>query len=208
MAGLAKATLGKRTTVDWDALIGNYDLIRDHISHVIPGFEDFNRRIRADIFYLPNAARERVFKTKTGKANFFVHQIPHHNLKAGEYLMTTIRSHDQFNTTIYALNDRYRGVYGGRRVIFLNPEDINETGLKAGQLVDIISRFEDENRIARHFQVVPYEIPRQCAATYYPETNVLVPIRSVADKSNTPVYKSVRICLKPSTDSSEESKSH
>ncbi|WP_040549610.1 FdhF/YdeP family oxidoreductase [Pedosphaera parvula] len=198
VAGLAKATLGKRSTVDWDALVANYDRIRDHISHVIPGFENFNQRIHADIFYLPNAARNRVFKTKTGKANFVVHQIPHHNLKPGEFLMTTIRSHDQFNTTIYGLNDRYRGVYGGRRVVFLNAEDLKEAGLSSGQLVDIISRFNDEQRIACHFQVVPYEIPRRCAATYYPETNVLVPVSSVADKSNTPVYKSIRVVLRSS----------
>ncbi len=112
--------------------------------------------------------------------------------------MTTIRSHDQFNTTIYGMDDRYRGVYGGRRVVFLNSEDIDESGLSAGQLVDLTSHFEGEERVARHFQVVPYQIPRRCAATYYPETNVLVPVRSVADKSNQPVSKSVRISLKPS----------
>ncbi|MDB6031997.1 MAG: Oxidoreductase alpha (Molybdopterin) subunit [Verrucomicrobiales bacterium] len=196
VAGLAKATLGRRSTVDWGALVSDYDRIREHISHVIPGFEDFNRRIRSDIFYLPNAARNRVFKTRTGKANFIVHRIPRHDLKPGEFLMTTIRSHDQFNTTIYGLNDRYRGVYGGRRVIFLNPEDLKEAGLKAGQIVDLISHFEDEERVACRFQVVPYDIPRRCAATYYPEANVLVPIGNVAEKSNTPVYKSVRISLR------------
>jgi molybdopterin-dependent oxidoreductase alpha subunit len=197
VAGLAKATLGKRSTVDWDALVSDYNRIRDHISHVIPGFEDFNQRIRTDIFYLPNAARTCVFKTRTGKANFIVHQIPHHDLQPGEFLMTTIRSHDQFNTTIYGLNDRYRGVFGGRRVIFLNPNDLEEAGLGAGQFIDIISHFNGEERIACHFQVVPYEIPRRCAATYYPEANVLVPVGSVADKSNTPVFKSVRISLRP-----------
>ncbi|MDB6109885.1 MAG: ydeP1, partial [Pedosphaera sp.] len=131
-------------------------------------------------------------------------QIPHHDLKPGEFLMTTIRSHDQFNTTIYALNDRYRGVYGGRRVIFLNPEDIQEAGLSAGQIVDIISHFNEERRIACRFQVVPYEIPRRCAATYFPEANVLVPIGSVADKSKTPVFKSVRISLRPSAQPAAE----
>jgi len=197
VAGLAKATLGRRSTVDWDAQVADYDRIRDHISRVIPGFEDFNRRIRADIFYLPNAARNRVFKTRTGKANFIVHPIPRHELKPGEFLMATIRSHDQFNTTIYGLNDRYRGVFGGRRVIFLNAIDLEEAGLSAGQFVDIISHFNGEERVACHFQVVPYEISRRCAATYYPETNVLVPVGSVADKSNTPVFKSVHISLKP-----------
>src|SRR5207302_3163965 len=99
--------------------------------------------------------------------------------------------------TIYGLNDRYRGVFGGRRVIFLNPDDLQQAGLSAGQAIDIISHFNGEKRVARHFQVVPYEIPRRCAATYYPETNVLVPVGSVADKSNTPVFKSVRVTLRP-----------
>lgn len=198
VAGLAKATLGARSTVNWDALGADYDLIRDHIAHIIPGFENFNERIRKDIFYLPNTARDRKFMTDTGKANFVTSAIPRHHLASGEFLMTTIRSHDQFNTTIYGMDDRYRGIYGGRRVVFLNPEDIDEAGLNAGQLVDLTSHFEGEERVARRFQVVPYQIPRRCAATYYPETNVLVPVRSVAEKSNQPVSKSVRISLKPS----------
>lgn len=199
VAGVAKATLGAKSPVDWDALGTDYDLIRDHIARVIPGFDNFNDRIRKDIFYLPNAARDRTFITDTRKANFVVSAIPRHHLDSGEFLMTTIRSHDQFNTTIYGMDDRYRGIYGGRRVVFLNPEDIDEAGLIAGQLVDLTSHFEGENRVARHFQVVPYRIPRRCAATYYPETNVLVPVRSVAEKSNQPVSKSVRISLKPSS---------
>ena len=112
--------------------------------------------------------------------------------------MMTIRSHDQFNSTIYGLDDRYRGVYGGRRVIFLNADDMREAGLQAGQLVDIRSHFEGETRIAPSFIVVPYTISRHCAATYYPETNVLIPVRSVADKSNQPVNKCIRITLAPS----------
>src|SRR5574340_107665 len=195
---LAKATLGARSTVNWDALGVDYDLIRNHIARIIPGFENFNERIRKDIFYLPNAARDRKFMTDTGKANFVVSAIPRHHLASGEFLMTTIRSHDQFNTTIYGMDDRYRGLYGGRRVVFLHPEDIDEEGLTAGQLVDLTSHFEGEERVARRFQVVPYRIPRRFAATYYPETNVLVPVRSVAEKSKQPVSKSVRISLKPS----------
>lgn len=114
--------------------------------------------------------------------------------------MMTIRSHDQFNSTIYGLDDRYRGVFGGRRVIFLNVEDMREAGLQAGQLVDIRGHFEGETRIAPSFLVVPYTIARHCAATYYPEANVLVPVRSVADKSNQPVNKCIRITLAPSPD--------
>jgi anaerobic selenocysteine-containing dehydrogenase len=110
----------------------------------------------------------------------------------------TIRSHDQFNTTIYGLDDRYRGVHGERRVVFLNPEDVREQGLSAGQIVDLVSHFDGEQRTARRFIVVPYQIPRRCAATYFPETNVLVPVGSVADKSNTPASKSVVITVRPS----------
>jgi anaerobic selenocysteine-containing dehydrogenase len=114
--------------------------------------------------------------------------------------MMTIRSHDQFNTSIYGLDDRYRGVYNGRRVVFLNRDDMRAANLKEGDRVDLISHFEGEERVARHFVVVPYSIPRRCAATYFPETNVLVPIRSVADKSNTPVSKSVVISIRLSAE--------
>jgi anaerobic selenocysteine-containing dehydrogenase len=121
--------------------------------------------------------------------------------------MMTIRTHDQFNTSIYGLDDRYRGVYGGRRVVFLNREDMLAANLHEGDRVDLISHFEGEERLARHFAVVPYSIPRRCAATYFPETNVLVPIRSVAEKSNTPVSKSVVISIRPSAGNSVEVKS-
>ena len=200
IAGIAQATLGTRGTVDWKAMTADYDRIRDSISRVVPGFEDFNKRVKADVFHLPNAACNREFKTKTGKALFVVHPLPKHDLTPDRLLMMTIRSHDQFNSTIYGLNDRYRGIYGGRRVIFLNPEDAKVRGLKAGQLVDLTSHFEGEERHAKHFIVVPYEIPRTCAATYYPETNVLVPVRSVGDGSNTPTSKSIVISIEASSD--------
>jgi anaerobic selenocysteine-containing dehydrogenase len=164
---------------------------------VVPGFEDFNARIREGFFYLPNAAREGVFHTPTGKARFSVCGVPRHNLAPGELLMTTVRSHDQFNTTIYGLDDRYRGVYNGRRVILLNPDDVRELGLRDGQWVDITSHFEGETRVARRFKVVCYPIARRSAATYFPEANVLVPVRSVAARSNQPAHKCVRITLSP-----------
>jgi anaerobic selenocysteine-containing dehydrogenase len=191
VARLARAVLGAKSTVDWDGLAGDYDRIREHIGRVIPGFSDYNRRIRVPGgFYLPNPPRERRFPTATGKARFTVHPIPHHDLAAGEFLMMTIRGHDQFNTTIYGQDDRYRGITGGRRVVFLNAKDAEEAGFKEGDVVDLLGA---DSRVARSFVVVPYAIPRRCAATYFPEANVLVPVTSVAEKSNTPASKSVVI---------------
>ncbi|MCA1636523.1 MAG: FdhF/YdeP family oxidoreductase [Acidobacteria bacterium] len=199
VARLARATLGARGGVEWERLAGDYDLIRDLIERVIPGFDDYNGRVRAGAgFYLPNYAREGEFKTASKRAHFTVHPLPRHDLAPGQFLMMTMRSHDQFNTTIYGLDDRYRGVYNERRVVFLNPEDMREAGLSAGQVVDLVSHFEGEERTARRFLVVPYRIPRRCAASYFPEANVLVPVRSVAEKSNTPASKSVRISVRPS----------
>ena len=201
VARLASATFGVRSNVDWQGLTADYDLIREHIARVVPGFDDYNARVRQPGgFHLPNAARERIFKTPRGRAVFTVHALPQHDLTPDQYLMMTIRSHDQFNTSIYGLDDRYRGVYNGRRVVFLNRDDMRAANLKEGDRVDLISHFEGEERVARHFVVVPYSIPRRCAATYFPETNVLVPIRSVADKSNTPVSKSVVISIRLSAE--------
>lgn len=199
VAGLARATLRSKTTVDWENLVADYDRIRDCIERVIPGFEDYNVRVRkGGGFYLPNLAREGKFATATGFANFTIHEIPHHQLAPGQFVMMTIRSHDQFNTTIYGLDDRYRGIHNERRVVLLNPEDIRSANLVPGQVVDLTSYFEGEERVANHFIVVAYEIPQRCAATYYPETNVLVPIGSVAEKSNTPASKFIVISIKPS----------
>jgi molybdopterin-dependent oxidoreductase alpha subunit len=199
VTSLAKAVLSNRSTVDWDHLIANYDRIRDHIERVVPGFEDYNERVRQPGgFYLPNPPRNREFKTRDGRAHFTVHPLPQHDLKPGQFLMMTMRSHDQFNTTIYGLDDRYRGIRNGRRVVFLNPDDVRLAGLKDGQVVDLVSHFEGEERTARHFVVVPYSIPRRCAATYFPEANVLVPVRNFADKSHTPASKSVVISIRPS----------
>ena len=198
IANLANATLGSRSTTNWLGLAGNYNLIRDAISRVIPGFENFNERLAKEkFFYLPNGAKHRIFKTSSGKAKLSVCPIPKHDLKPDEFLLTTIRSHDQFNSTIYGLNDRYRGVFDGRRVLFLNPLDMEARNLKAGQIVDIYSHFEGELRKAPRFAIVPYAIARRSAAAYYPETNVLIPICSVAGKSNQPASKCIRITLCP-----------
>ncbi|HEY2961787.1 MAG TPA: FdhF/YdeP family oxidoreductase [Pyrinomonadaceae bacterium] len=204
VARLAKATLEHRTTVDWDQLIANYDLIRDAIESVVPGFEDYNKRVgEPGGFYLPNPVRQRIFNTPSGKAVFTVHPLPEHKLEPGQFLMMTIRSHDQFNTSIYSPNDRYRGISAGRQVVFLNSDDIEAAGLRARQLVDLVSHFNGEERIARRFAVVPYDIPRGCAATYFPEANVLVPVGSVAEKSNTPVSKSVVISIRATEESNQ-----
>jgi molybdopterin-dependent oxidoreductase alpha subunit len=198
VAGMARATLGNRSRLDWEGLVADYDQIRDHIDHVIPGFEHFNERIAQDIFYLPNAPRDkREFNTDVGKAKFMVHPIPRNELPPGRYIMMTIRSHDQFNTHLYGLDDRYRGIFNGRRVVFMNPDDAADAGLKRGQIVDLTSHFEEEERTARGFQVVPYNIPRGCTATYFPEGNALVSINSVAERSNTPVSKFVIISIVP-----------
>jgi len=196
VGGIAIAVLGGRTRVDWQALIDDYDRVREHIEHVVPGFSQYNRRVRQPGgFYLPNGPRDGTFTTPTGRARFSVHPIPVHVLDDGKLLLTTIRSHDQFNTTIYGEDDRYRGIYGGRRVVFLNPEDMKERGFEPNQWVDLVSHFASEQRRAQRFKVVPYEIPRGCAAAYYPETNVLVPVRSVADRSNQPSSKSIIVTV-------------
>jgi len=203
VARMAVATLGQRTNVDWLHLIKDYDRIRELISRVVPGFDYMNRRVRQKGgFYLPNAARDDDYKTKTGKANFAVSAIEPIPLEPGQFLMTTLRSHDQYNTTIYGLDDRYRGIFHGRRVVLMNPDDLNEHGWKRGDLLDITSHFRNggnyELRTAPRFVLVPYEIPRHCVATYFPEANVLVPIGSVALRSNTPTSKAVVVSFSPS----------
>jgi anaerobic selenocysteine-containing dehydrogenase len=205
VARLARATLEHRTTVNWEELANDYGKIREAIVRVVPGFDDYTARVRAPGgFYLPKAARDRVFNTRSGKAEFTVHELPRHDLGPDQFLMMTIRSHDQFNTSVYTLNDRYRGIYNERRVVFLNREDVAAAGVDNGQVVDLVSHFEGEERVARRFVIVPYDIPSRCAATYFPEANVLVPVRHVALKSNTPVSKSVVISIRPATEESEQ----
>jgi anaerobic selenocysteine-containing dehydrogenase len=198
VAGIALATLGGKGRVDWQALVGDYDRVRDHIERVVPGFSDYNIRARKPGgFYLPNGPREGSFPTPSKRARFTVHEIPRRQMTDGQLLLTTLRSHDQFNTTIYGDNDRYRGVFGGRRVVFLNAEDMTAQGIAEHQWVDLVSHFDGERRRAERFRAVRYEIPRGCAAAYYPETNVLVPVGSVAAGSHQPASKSVVITLEP-----------
>lgn len=206
LCGLAKALFrdkpDKKDVVDWQSLEDNYDVIRDHIEAVIPGFKDYNRRVREPGgFYLPHAVRDsQHFKTVTDKGRFFANPIPEINLEPNQLLLTSIRSHDQFNTTIYGLHDRYRGISNGRRVIFMNEEDIKEHGFAEGQWIDITSHFQGANRTAPKFMVVKYDIPRRCAAAYYPETNVLNPIGEAVPKSNTPAYKTMIVTLAPASE--------
>ncbi len=193
----AQAIFGQAGPVNWQAML-HHDVVRDHIEKVIPGFDDFNARIKQGHFYLPNAARERDFRTATGKANFTVNGIPKHDLKPGELIMTTVRTHDQFNTVVYGMDDRYRGIYGGRRVILVNPLDLAELGLHDNQMVDITSHFEGETRVGHRFRTVAYPIARKSAASYFPEANVLVAVRAVAAGSNQPAHKYTRITMRPS----------
>ncbi len=195
IAELAKVVVGdKYAKPNWEAVAEDYDLIRDLIEATIPGFDNYNERVRNHGgFYLPNGAREGNFKTETGKALFSVNPVVNLTVKEDELIMMTIRSHDQFNTTIYGNDDRYRGIENGRRVIFMNAEDIKKAGLKAGDKVDLFSYFENKERVARDFQVIEYDIPVNTVATYFPEANVLVPINSFAHRSYTPAYKSVII---------------
>jgi molybdopterin-dependent oxidoreductase alpha subunit len=192
IAGLGHALLGD--AVPWADLIADYHKIRALIARVVPGFTDFNARVAAPGgFQLPNVARDRSFASIGGRAKFAVAEPPELTLPPGRLRMMTIRSHDQYNTTIYGLDDRYRGVHNERRVVFLNPVDIAELGLIDRQIVDLVSEWTDGERVAEAFIVVPYEIPRRCAATYFPEANPLVPLGSVADRSGTPTSKSVVI---------------
>ncbi len=196
---LAKAVLGGRSTVDWAGMAANYDLIRDAISRVVPGCENYNERIRVKGgFYMPNPPRERKFSTAAGKALFKASRLNTIDLPPGRLMLTTIRSHDQFNTTIYGLDDRYRGIDGHRRVIFMNAADIEKYGLTPGQSVDITSYFGDREREVRGFTVVKYEIPVDCAAAYFPEANPLIPLESVAKRSFTPTSKCVVISVRAS----------
>jgi molybdopterin-dependent oxidoreductase alpha subunit len=196
VARLAAASLEGRTKVNWLQLVEDYDGIRELIARVVPGCEEMNRKVRQKGgFYLRNSARDNEYKTKTGKAIFSVSQIEPIHLAPGQFLLTTVRSHDQFNTTIYGLDDRYRGIYNGRRVVLMNSADMAEQGWKQGDRVDITSHFAgpegEERRMAFRFLLVGYDIPRRCVGAYFPEANVLVPINSVAKISNTPVSKAV-----------------
>lgn len=182
---------------EWAELRGDYDLVRDRIARVVPGFDDFNARVHEPGgFALPHPPRDRrEFPTRTGRARFTVNALEPLVVPPGHLLLQTLRSHDQFNTTIYGLDDRYRGIKAGRRVVFVNPADLAELGIADGATVDLVSVWTDGERRAEAFRVVAYETARGCAAAYFPETNVLVPLDAVARVSNTPASKSVVVRL-------------
>jgi molybdopterin-dependent oxidoreductase alpha subunit len=197
VAGLARAALGRRSRVPWEALVADYDRIRARIERVVPGFDDYNRRVRRPGgFVLPNGARTRRFETASGRARFSVHALPELAQRPGELLLTTIRSHDQFNTTLYSSDDRYRGIHGDRRVVLVHPEDLAALGIEAGARVDLASEHDGVRRELRGFRALAYAVPRGCAAAYYPEANALIPVTSYAERSRTPTYKSIPISLR------------
>ena len=184
--------------LDWTAAQADYRVVREHIGAVVPGFDDFEDRLdKPGGFVLPNGPRDsRTFTTATGKANFTANTLEYPHVPAGRLILQTLRSHDQYNTTIYGKDDRYRGISDGRRVVFLSPQDIAEAGLDDGDMVHLVSEWADGvERRAEDFRVVAYSTPKGCAAAYYPETNVLVPLDSTADISGTPTSKSVIVRL-------------
>jgi len=194
ITGLGEALFGD--DLGWHEMGEDYSLIRRHIEHVVPGFHAFEERLRLPGgFLLPNGARDRAFTTPDKKAHFTVNPPTSVEAPAGHLLLQTVRSHDQFNTTIYGLDDRYRGVKGGRRVVFVNTDDLRDLGLREGDVVDMVSVWQDGERRAKAFRVVEYPTARGCAAAYFPEANVLVPLDSTAETSNTPTSKSVVIRL-------------
>jgi molybdopterin-dependent oxidoreductase alpha subunit len=199
VAGLARVVLGASNSVPWEDFAADYDRIRERIAKVVSSFEEMNRRVREPggmaLTVLPANHPRTVFATPSHRARFTVHALPKLVLEPGQFLLTTVRSHDQFNTTVYSEDDRYRGIRGGRRVVFLNPDDVILQGLQDGDRVDLTSAFGDERRTVRGFRVVAYDVPRGCAAAYFPEANPLVPLDSVAEKSGTPTYKSIVVSL-------------
>ena len=190
VASLAEATLSS-TDIDWAGLADNYDRIRDLMERSLDGFDDYNTRVRqSNGFSLPNPPRdEQAFDTPNGKAVFTVHDLPDVQVPQDHYVLMTLRSHDQYNTTIYGLHDRYRGVHGRRRVLFMNANDMVKRGWKSRQIVSITSHFNAERRHADDWMLVPYDIPEGNLAAYFPEANCLVPLHSTADVSNTPTSK-------------------
>ncbi|GGA64165.1 formate dehydrogenase [Pseudoclavibacter endophyticus] len=195
LSRLARKTLGDRGEIPWESFEADYGTIRDRVSRVVPGFHDYNRRVEEPGgFRLTNPVNEGIFPTSTGTAHFTVNHGAAPDVPNGHLMLQTLRSHDQWNTIPYTNDDRYRGIHGDRRVVMVNQDDLTELGLSEGDRVDLVGVWSDDiDRRAPGFRVVPYPTPKGCAAAYYPETNVLVPLDSVAEISNQPAFKSVVI---------------
>jgi len=199
VARLAEATLGDVGNIRWRWLATDYDRLRTWIEAVIPGFGRYNERVREPGgFYLPNAAKQRVWNTTNQRANFSAAPLDAFQTAPGRFLLQTLRSHDQFNTTVYGLDDRYRGISGMRDLVFLNPRDLTDLGVKPGQRIDVTSHWSDGERYLKSFRAIPYDMPRGLAAAYFPEANVLVPVGHVAEGSGTPASKSIEVSITPS----------
>ena len=205
VANLAHLTL-EDSNIDWLGCVQNYDKVRDLISESINGFEDYNSRVRQpNGFYLPNSPKDNCeFDTNDGFAHFSINPLPDVSLNDDEFVMMTIRSHDQYNTTIYGLDDRYRGIKGNRRILMMNPHDMLELELKTRDLIDITSHFNGTKRFSRKWMVIPYNIPKRNLAAYFPEANELVPLESTADISNTPTSKWIICTISESNSIAEE----
>ena len=198
VCSLALATLGEDSPIPWAAMRDDYTEIRRRIARVVPGCAAYDEKVdQPGGFVLPHPPRDnRVFETESGKAVLTSTPLEVLDVPPGRFLLQSMRSHDQFNTTIYGLDDRYRGVKGGRRVVFVNPDDLRDLEYAEGDVIDIVSEWKDGvERVAEAFRIVPYDQPRGCVAAYYPEANALVPLDSTAEKSNQPVYKSVVVRL-------------
>jgi formate dehydrogenase major subunit len=204
VTGLAEATLSDRYDIDWRGMRDDYRRIRRLITRVVPGCQTYEVNVsRPGGYLLPHPPRDsRTFPTESGRAEFTVSTIEALQVPPGHLILQTLRSHDQFNTTIYGYSDRYRGIEGGRHVVFVNPRDISELGFHDGELVDLVTHWEGDDHVrrAQSFRIVAYQTPRGSAAAYYPETNPLVPLDSTAIGSNTPTSKSVMIRLQRPTD--------
>jgi anaerobic selenocysteine-containing dehydrogenase len=192
---IASRTVGDHV-VNWSSLIDDYDRIRDLIAKSVTGFESFNKKIEHNkILELPNGPREGQFTNDIGRARFTINALPDYHLDENEFVMMTIRSHDQFNTTIYGLDDRYRGIYGIREILLMNKNDIQNLKLDVQIPVTLFNNYDDQSRSVSGLTIVPYNIPTKCVATYFPECNPLIPLSLKARKSNTPASKSVKVFI-------------
>ena len=196
ICGMARKVFGTANSISWQAFASDYDLIRDKIEEVIPGFESYNQRIRKPGgFFLPNGSRERKFNTVSGKAHLTINPLKFQPTPKGRFILMTVRSHDQFNTTIYGYDDRYRGIRNSREVVMINPEDLKDLGLLEADKIKITSFFQGEERVLEGFSAIPYDIPKGCVSVYFPEGNILVALNNHSPESQCPASKNIEVML-------------